>query len=572
MAEWYVALGAAVSVLAVSLLLSLNLCRYRNSRTVRALGLQPTALLAVVLSLLGGFVLACLLGGLPCDALAWWGCVCVTLLGRSLLGFVGRLQRLYRRQSHAGLSKLTPSAAAAAAATAAAAAAAGEASAGASTGAGAGAAPSGLLARLWLRVDSSWWGSALQAVLPLGALATMVCAQQGLLVVPVASPGGAAQECGGSLGVVSAVSLALLVLYAPLVAGAAQDLSASFTSDDALGLRRALSRLAATQALGALALGVALACALAGQLSLAQGWAVALPFVVGAQVQLVVAPWLRAAADEARTNKLLINSGINPALLATGGSTAQTKLLEKAKSQEIKHLQAFILTPEGFEAVSAHLKAELGLETLLFLIQAVSFATEFQAFQFGSMLYEDNAGGSAGSLKAAGRQGAAGPGAPPSGGERSPAGVSGASPDVERGEGSPGDSLKVQRLRPALATAAESAGADRAKVATRKDREQAYQRMLVRCRAIHAQFISARAEMQINLPSRMTARFAGIGASSQEERAGGRRASSLTTSGRLTAIGVSSARRSSQVAPVVGNTVQEFIATPDILTTASSRC
>ena len=34
-------------------------------------------------ALLGGFVLACLLGGLPCDALASWGCASVTLLARS---------------------------------------------------------------------------------------------------------------------------------------------------------------------------------------------------------------------------------------------------------------------------------------------------------------------------------------------------------------------------------------------------------------------------------------------------------------------------------------------------------
>jgi hypothetical protein len=563
MAEGSAALGAAASVLAVSLVLSFNLGRYRKSRAVRALGLQSTTLLAVVLSLLGGFVLASLLGGLPCDALAWWGCASVALLARSALGFVRRLQRLYRRQSQAGLSKPTPSAAAAAAVPVAGAAGA--------AGAGAAAPAPARLARLWLRVDASWWGGALQALLPLGALASMACAQRGLFVVPVAGLGGATQECGDNLAVVAVVTLALVLLYAPLVAGAAQDLSASFTSDDALGLRRALSRLAATLALGALALCAALACALAGQLSLAQGWAVALPFVAGAQVQLVVAPWLRAAADEARTQKLLSETGVNPAMLGTGGSAAQAKLLVKAKSQEIRHLQAFIMTPEGFEAVSAHLKAELGLETLLFLIQATSYATEFQAFQFGSMLYEEGAGGSAGSLKRP-------PGAPRAQ-PPSPAGAAGVSPDVERGEGSRGEgspgggggvggggALKVQRLRPALATAADSAGADRAKVVSRKDREQAYQRMLVRCREIHAQFISARAEMQVNLPSRMTARFAGIAAGLQDERAGGRRGSSATTtkSGRLTAIGVASARRSSQVAPVVGNAVQDFIATPDI--------
>ena len=85
-----------------------------------------------------------------------------------------------------------------------------------------------------------------------------------------------------------------LVWGIALVAGAALDLSASFTSDDALGLRRALSRLAATLALGALALCAALACALAGQLSLAQGWAVALPFVAGAQHMFGLMPELEA--------------------------------------------------------------------------------------------------------------------------------------------------------------------------------------------------------------------------------------------------------------------------------------
>jgi len=171
------------------------------------------------------------------------------------------------------------------------------------------------------------------------------------------------------------------IFYLALLFGTILDVAEQASRHgDSLGIKRMLVRMALDAALSMTVFMVMIAFLITGNLSPNQVFFCFVPFIASFYVDLVIIPVGRATVAIREQKVLLKKNGvsIDGENLSKIFSIQSDAPAEYAKRSQLFRLQAFLLTEDGYQSFHSHLAAEFGLESLLFIVEACTYATRFQ--------------------------------------------------------------------------------------------------------------------------------------------------------------------------------------------------
>lgn len=106
------------------------------------------------------------------------------------------------------------------------------------------------------------------------------------------------------------------------------------------------------------------------------------PFIITFYIDLTFIPTMRALVNMRRANRIARQNGIlDQDHLSQVLKISECKTpAELARVQNLIRLQAFLMTKDGYRSMHEHLAMEFGLESLLFVTEAVKYAADFSHF------------------------------------------------------------------------------------------------------------------------------------------------------------------------------------------------
>ncbi|CAK9018897.1 Uncharacterized protein SCF082_LOCUS14283, partial [Durusdinium trenchii] len=249
---------------------------------------------------------------------------------------------------------------------------------------------------------------------------------------------------------------------------------------DALGIRPMLYRMGLDAFLSMVAFVICISLWLGGLIEVRWIFGCFLPFIMSFLVDLVIIPIFRSVREKRKQKELIRQNGLVGEHLSRVFVGLEVSAGEAASLKSLLALQSFLLTENGYHTFRLHLANEFGLESLLFLIEALAFANEFSA------LADADA-------------------------ERAQA-----ASELSRANGKPRTSETVAKLyrkqkqlisQNGLRSMASLPGGS---VSTTGAEAVTVDRMNQRCREIFDKYICKNAEFQVNLPANVLGKFRGI--------------------------------------------------------------